>query len=103
MAKQSSGALAEATGSAAACDPLGALCAALASPEETEAKVNARRTVSGMAQRPWQQLPAKLRSAVRADVRRLRDDKLSREDIIARGYSYAAAEQALRDIGQGGS
>ncbi|NVP54461.1 hypothetical protein [Mycoplana rhizolycopersici] len=87
----------------AASDPLGTLCQVLFSSEETEAKVDARRTVSGMAQRPWQQLPAKLRGAVRADVRRLRDGKLSREDIIGRGYSFAVAEQALRDIGQGGA
>lgn len=103
MTKQAPVTAAEAAPSAVARDPLGALCAALASPEETQAKVDARRTVSGMAQRPWQQLPAKLRSAVRADVRRLREGKLSREDIIAKGYSFAAAEQALRDIGQGGA
>lgn len=84
-------------------DPHTALCAALASSGEGSDKTAARRTVSGMTQRPWQQLPGKLRRAIRADVRRLRDAKLSKEEIAAKGYGFTIAEQALRDIGQGGA
>lgn len=84
-------------------DPLGELCAALASTDEGAKKVDARKMVSGMIQRPWQQLPGKLRRAIRADIRRLREAKLSGDAIAAKGYGRTIVDHALRDLGQGGA
>lgn len=103
MAKRTSFAETETGSSVVVSDPLGALCQALLSSDETEDKVQARRSVSGMAQRPWQQLPVSLRKAVRADVARLREGRISAEEIVAKGYGRAVVDQALRDLGHGGA
>lgn len=103
MTKQPTQTASDAPALTPAIDASAALCAALASSEDGPQKTAARRTASGMTQRPWQQLPGKLRRAIRADIRRLRDAKLSGEEIAAKGYGRAIVEQALRDLGQGGA
>lgn len=103
MTKQPVQTVSDAPAPTPATDPTEALCTTLFSTEEGAEKTAARRTVGGMTQRPWQQLPGKLRRAIRADIRRLRDAKLSGEEIAAKGYGRAIADQALRDIGHGGA
>lgn len=103
MTKQPTQTASDAPAATPASDPLAALCAAISSSQEGADKAAARRTISQMTQRPWQQLPGKLRRAIRADIRHLRDAKLSGEEIAAKGYGRAIVEQALRDLGQGGA
>ena len=63
---------------AAVVDPMAELCAALFSTEEGAKKKAARQTVGAMTQRPWPQLPSRLRSAVRADIGRQLDSGAAR-------------------------
>ncbi|MGZ2438249.1 hypothetical protein [Sinorhizobium medicae] len=81
-------------------DPQEEICRALFSDGESVQKTAARKTVGAMTQRPWQQLPSRLRTAIRCDVGRLVDAKKTREQIVALGYSVEILGQALRDIGK---
>lgn len=81
-------------------NPIEDICQALFETEESAKKNAARKTVGAMTQRPWQQLPSRLRSAIRCDVGRLVDQKKTREDIVALGYSVEILGQALRDLGK---
>ncbi len=85
---------------AAKVDPAEEICRALFATDEGAKKEVARKAVGGMTQRPWQQLPSRLRSAIRCDVGRLVDQKKTREDIVALGYSVEILGQALRDLGK---
>lgn len=88
------------TPAAAKVDPAEEICRALFATDEGTKKDVARKAVGGMTQRPWQQLPSRLRSAIRCDVGRLVDQKKMREDIVALGYSVEILGQALRDLGK---
>ncbi len=88
------------SGSAAVVDPIADLCAALFSTEEGAKKRTARQTVGAMTQRPWPQLPSRLRSAVRADIGRQLDSGKGRAQILEAGYSASVLNQALRDLGR---
>jgi len=81
-------------------DPAEEICQALFATDEGGKKDAARKAVGGMTQRPWQQLPSRLRSAIRSDVGRLADQKKTREQIVALGYSVELLGQALRDLGK---
>ncbi|MEI2299337.1 hypothetical protein [Ensifer sp. MJa1] len=81
-------------------DPAEEICQALFATDEGAKKEAARKAVGGMMQRPWQQLPSRLRSAIRSDVGRLADQKKTREQIVALGYSVEILGQALRDLGK---
>ncbi|WP_248447276.1 hypothetical protein [Sinorhizobium meliloti] len=85
---------------AAAVDPMADLCATLFSTEESAKKKAARQTVGAMTQRPWPQLPSRLRSAVRADIGRQLDSGKNRAQILEAGYSASVLNQALRDLGR---
>jgi hypothetical protein len=85
---------------AAAVDPMADLCATLFSTEESAKKKAARQTVGAMTQRPWPQLPSRLRSAVRADIGRQLDCGKGRAQILEAGYSASVLNQALRDLGR---
>lgn len=80
-------------------DPVGELCAILTEPGENEAKVAARKTVGAMTQRPWEQLPSAIKSAIRADFAGMLNASKSRDDMLAAGYSAVIVERALRDLG----
>ncbi|MQW00218.1 hypothetical protein GHK46_23680 [Sinorhizobium medicae] len=84
---------------AAAVDPMEDLCQALFSTEEGAKKKAARQTAGAMTQRPWPQLPSRLRSAIRSDIFRLLESGKSRGQLIEAGYSAAVVNQALRDLG----
>lgn len=88
---------------AVAVDPMEDLCQALFSTEEGARKKAARRTAGAMTQRPWPQLPSRLRSAVRSDISRLLDSGNARAQIIEAGYSAGVVNQALRDLGRSGA
>ncbi|WP_026616386.1 hypothetical protein [Ensifer aridi] len=81
-------------------DPMAELCATLFSTEESAKKKIARQTVGTMTQRPWPQLPSRLRSAIRSDVGRLLDAGKGRTEILEAGYSSEVLNQALRDLGR---
>lgn len=81
-------------------NPIEDICQALFEAEESTKKTAARKTVGAMTQRPWQQLPSRLRSAIRSDVGHLADQKKTREQIVALGYSVEILGQALRDLGR---
>ena len=85
---------------AAAVDPMEELCQALFSSEESAKKKTARQTAGAMTQRPWPQLPSRLRSAIRSDIGRLLDSGKARAQILEAGYSAAVVNQALRDLGR---
>ncbi|MCM5689137.1 hypothetical protein M8037_10040 [Sinorhizobium meliloti] len=85
---------------AAAVDPMEDLCQALFSTEGGAKKKTARRTVGAMTQRPWPQLPSRLRSAIRSDIGRLLDSGKARAQILEAGYSAGVVNQALRDLGR---
>lgn len=85
---------------AAKVDPAEEICQALFATDEGTKKDAARKAVGGMTQRPWQQLPSRLRSAIRSDIGRLADQKKTREQIVAFGYSVEILGQALRDLGK---
>lgn len=85
---------------AAAVDPMEDLCQALFSTEEGARKKAARQTAGAMTQRPWPQLPSRLRSAIRSDIRRLLDGGKTRAQILEAGYSAGVVSQALRDLGR---
>ena len=53
-----------------------------------------------MTQRPWPQLPSRLRSAIRSDIGRLLDSGKARAQILEAGYSAAVVNQTLRDLGR---
>ncbi|MDE4595914.1 hypothetical protein [Sinorhizobium meliloti] len=84
---------------AAAVDPMEHLCQALFSTEEGAKKKAARQTAGSMTQRPWPQLPSRLRSAIRSDIFRLLESGKSRGQLVEAGYSAAVVNQALRDLG----
>ncbi|MDX3929221.1 MAG: hypothetical protein QHC90_25895 [Shinella sp.] len=81
-------------------DPIEAICLALFSKENNAAKKGAREQVAGMTHRPWEQLPPRLKSAIRADIRRMLDANASRDDILKSGYSVAIIDRAARDLGR---
>ncbi|MDW9888868.1 hypothetical protein GOC28_08255 [Sinorhizobium meliloti] len=81
-------------------DPMEDICQALFSTEEGAKKKVARQTAGAMTQRPWPQLPSRLRSAVRSDIRRLLDSAKTRAQILDAGYSASVVNQALRDLGR---
>lgn len=59
----------------------------------------ARETLSGMSQRPWEQLPALVKSAARDDVAASLAAGQKRHDLVAGGYSDHTLEHILRDLG----
>lgn len=67
--------------------------------EEGDALADARRVAGAMDQRPWEQLPARLKSAIRADVRRLVDGGADSAALSAVGYTARIAYHARRDLG----
>lgn len=81
-------------------DPQEEICQALFSDGDSAPKAAARKAVGAMTQRPWQQLPSRLRTAIRFDVGRLADARKTGEQIVALGYSVEILGQALRDIGK---
>ncbi|MQV96273.1 hypothetical protein GHK46_02110 [Sinorhizobium medicae] len=83
-----------------AVDPMEDLCQALFSTEEGTKKKAARQTAGAMTQRPWPQLPSRLRSAIRSDVGRLLDSGKGQGQLLEAGYSAAVVNQALRDLGR---
>ncbi|WP_457660985.1 hypothetical protein [Sinorhizobium medicae] len=85
---------------AVAVDPIEDLCQALFSAEEGAKKKAARQTAGAMTQRPWPQLPSRLRSAIRSDIVRLLDSGKARGQLLETGYSAAVVNQALRDLGR---
>lgn len=81
-------------------DPVAKLYRDLRSDQEGPAKLDARKQVAGMTQRPWEQLPPGLKSAIRTDIGRLNAAGKTIEDIVAAGYSGTIANRALRDLGK---
>jgi hypothetical protein len=53
-----------------------------------------------MTQRPWEQLPPLLKSAIRTDIGRLIGQKKTIDEIVAAGYSVSLARRAARDLGR---
>ena len=51
------------------------------------------------AGRPWEQLPARLKGAARADARRVLDRSGDIADLTSAGYSTQTAARLMRDIG----
>ncbi|WEZ84580.1 hypothetical protein P6U16_08400 [Rhizobium sp. 32-5/1] len=62
----------------------------------------ARETLSGMSQRPWEQLPSRLKSAARDDVSAALQSGRTRADLLADGYKVHTLTHILRDLGLGG-
>lgn len=84
-------------------DPVAAATAVLfdkaaAAPDQKKA----RETLSALADgRPWEQLPSAVKSACRADAKRLLGaDLRGPAKLVDAGYSAAAAGRILRDIGR---
>lgn len=78
------------------------LIATLHAGDPVEALADARRVAGAMDQRPWEQLPGRLKSAIRADIRRLMDGGADEAGIHAAGYSSRISRAARRDLGLGG-
>lgn len=82
--------------------PIDALVAALRTGEPPEALTDARRVVGSMDQRPWEQLPSSVKSAIRTDIRRMIDGGSDDAALRAAGYSGSIVRAARRDLGLGG-
>lgn len=67
--------------------------------EDGEALAAARCVAGAMDQRPWEQLPARLKSAIRADIRRLIDGGADDAAFSAVGYAPRVVYHARRDLG----
>ncbi|APO74267.1 hypothetical protein AM571_CH01432 [Rhizobium etli 8C-3] len=82
-------------------DPVAKLYRDLRTAGDGPDKTAARKLVAGMTQRPWEQLPPGLKSAIRADIGRFVDDKKTIENMFEAGYSATLVRRALRDLGKG--
>lgn len=90
------------TTAAKAADPVPAMIATLFDKDATGAAAKkAREEFSQIAGsgRPWEQLPSRMKSAARADARRLAG-KGGSNALTSAGYSPQVAAQLLRDIGR---
>ena len=85
----------------AARDPQQDLCALLESTGESDDKVAARRLVSSM-ERPWEQLPSRLKSSIRFDASVIIEASGGIEELVIAGYGRRIAEFILRDLGKRG-
>jgi hypothetical protein len=81
-------------------DPVDALCRALRAETDGAEKKAAREQAGAMTQRPWEQLPPILKSAIRTDIGRLIRQKKTIDEIVAAGYSVSLARRAARDLGR---
>ena len=85
-----------------AADPVPAMIATLFDKQANGAKAkDARALFSQIAGsgRPWEQLPSRMKSAARADARRL-TEKGGSNALTSAGYSPQVAARLLRDIGR---
>ncbi len=82
--------------------PLDAILSALRIGEPADVLVDARKTVGGMDQRPWEQLPPGVKSAIRADIRRLIQAGADEAALRGAGYAVGIVRAARRDLGLGG-
>lgn len=82
--------------------PLDAIIASLRTGEPADALADARKLVGGMDQRPWEQLPPGVKSAIRADIRRLIETGADETALRAAGYAAGIVRAARRDLGLGG-
>jgi hypothetical protein len=82
-------------------DPLQQLCDTLLSASDREGKAAARQLVSAM-ERPWEQLPSRLKSAARSDAAILLAASGGVSDLRSAGYAERTAEQLMRDLGRWG-
>lgn len=87
---------------AKAAAPLDTILSALRMGEPADVLADARRTVGGMDQRPWEQLPSGVKSAIRADFRRLIEAGADEAALRAAGYAESIVRAARRDLGLGG-
>lgn len=78
-------------------DPLHMLIESLSKGER-----QARETLSAMSQRPWEQLPSRLKSAARDDVTAALEAGRAQADLLEDGYSVHTLTHILRDLGLGG-
>lgn len=78
------------------------LIATLHAGDPVDALADARRVAGAMDQRPWEQLPARLKSAIRADIRRLIESGADESGLRTAGYSSGISRAARRDLGLGG-
>ncbi|KQY20786.1 hypothetical protein [Rhizobium sp. Root483D2] len=85
---------------AQAIDPLQSLCDALVSGAD-EDKSAARQLISAM-ERPWEQLPSRLKTAARVDASALLATSGGLAQLISAGYGARTAEQLMRDLGRRG-
>ncbi len=86
---------------AVAADPLQTLCDTLLSTSAGEAKAGARQLISAM-ERPWEQLPSRLKSAARSDAHALLSASGGLSELRSAGYGARTAEQLMRDLGRRG-
>lgn len=86
----------------ATVDVLGEVIDALHAGDNPAALSDARKVVGAMDQRPWEQLPSRLKSAIRLDIRRLIDGGADEAILQAEGYSPRIVRSAKRDLGLGG-
>jgi len=82
-------------------DPLQRLCDVLLSGPGAAGKVEARQMVSAM-ERPWEQLPSRLKSAARSDAAALLVSSAGLSELLSAGYGLRTAEQLMRDLGRRG-
>ena len=85
-----------------AVDPVPAMIATLFDRNASAATAKqAREQFSQIAGsgRPWEQLPSRMKSAARADARRL-TEKGGSNGLVSAGYSPQVAARLLREIGR---
>lgn len=81
-------------------DPLQSLCDALVSGADAERSA-ARQLVSAM-ERPWEQLPSRLKTAARSDAVEVLASSGGLASLVSSGYGARTAEQLMRDLGRRG-
>lgn len=82
-------------------DPQQTLCDTLQGSASSDDKRAARTVVSGM-ERPWEQLPSRLKSAIRIDAVAVLNGSGGVDEMIAAGYGQRTSEFILRDLGKRG-
>lgn len=80
-------------------EALADMIVALHAGDDGEALADARRVAGAMDHRPWEQLPARLKSAIRTDIRRLIDGGADDAALVDLGYAPRIAYHARRDLG----
>ncbi|WP_421581130.1 hypothetical protein [Shinella sp. M31] len=80
-------------------EALADMIVALHAGADGDALADARRVAGAMDNRPWEQLPARLKSAIRTDIKRLIDSGADAAALSAVGYASRIVYHARRDLG----